>query len=67
MEKGVCIECGSEFLRAASKMKELCPECAHILYGYENCAHVFENGRCAKCLWDGSRSPFTAKCKENEK
>ena len=63
----ICSECGSGFRAAASKMSGLCPECAHVLYGYENCAHVFENGRCVKCLWDGSRTPFTENRKENEK
>lgn len=59
-EKGVCGECGSEFLRTASKMEGLCPECAHILYGYEGCGHVFEGGKCVKCLWDGSVSEYAA-------
>ena len=54
----VCEECGSSFLRSASKMTSLCPECAHILYGYPNCTHVFIKGKCKKCLWDGSRSPY---------
>ena len=58
-DRGICDECGSEFLLSSSKMKALCPECAHILYGYENCGHVFKNGRCEKCLWDGSKSHFT--------
>ncbi|SFC69836.1 hypothetical protein [Ruminococcus albus] len=49
-QRGICDECGSEFLISASKMKALCPECSHILYGYENFAHVFKNGRCEKCL-----------------
>ena len=65
--KGICAECGSVFLRSASKMAGLCPECAHILYGYENCPHQFENGRCIHCLWDGSRSAFADRYKENEK
>ena len=53
-----CDECGSKFYASASKMQSLCPECASILYGYENCDHVFENGRCVKCFWDGSRSEY---------
>ncbi len=57
-ELAVCEECGSGFLRSASKMKALCPECAAVLYGYENCRHEFRNGRCSKCLWDGSRSDY---------
>lgn len=55
---GICDECGSEYLRATSKMKALCPECASILYDYENCEHVFKDGKCKKCLWNGSRSDY---------
>ena len=57
-EIGVCGECGSEFLKSKSKMQGLCPECASILYGYTNCKHIFKNGRCVHCLWDGSRSEY---------
>ena len=55
---GICDECGSEFLRSCSEMKGLCPECAHILYGYENCDHVFKDGRCIRCLWNGNKSEY---------
>ena len=58
VELGICDECGSEYIRNASKLKGLCPECAHILYGYDRCEHVFENGRCRMCGWDGSRSEY---------
>lgn len=61
----VCDECGSAFLRSSSKMESLCPECAHILYGYPNCAHVFVQGKCRKCLWDGSRSPYVLSLSED--
>ncbi|MBE5835274.1 MAG: hypothetical protein E7309_11595 [Butyrivibrio sp.] len=57
-EIAICDECGSEFLKSASKMSSLCPECASILYGYENCNHSFKGGKCVKCLWDGSRSEY---------
>ena len=57
-EVAICTECGSKFLKSTSKMKELCPECSSILYGYENCKHIFKNGKCIKCLWDGSRSDY---------
>ena len=57
-ETGICDECGSSFLLAASRLKGLCPECAAVLYGYENCSHVFRNGTCIRCLWDGSRSTY---------
>ena len=30
-------------------MMGLCPECAHILYGYPNCDHHFQDGRCVNC------------------
>ena len=29
-----------------------------MLYGYEKCQHVFKDGKCIKCLWDGSRSEY---------
>lgn len=54
----LCDECGSEYYASASQMDGLCPECAHILYGYEACHHVFEDGKCTLCLWDGSRSEY---------
>jgi predicted RNA-binding Zn-ribbon protein involved in translation (DUF1610 family) len=55
----VCDECGSEYFATASKMASLCPECSHILYGYENCQHFFEDDRCVKCFWNGSVSVYT--------
>ena len=63
----VCDECGSKFIKAKSKMMSLCPECAHILYGYENCNHQFKNGKCELCHWDGSRSDYIKKLVENNK
>ena len=57
-ETNICCECKSKFLVSTSKMMELCPECASILYGYENCNHIFKNGRCIKCLWNGNRSEY---------
>ena len=56
--KSICDECGSEYFTATSEMKKLCPNCSHYLYGYKNCNHKFENGRCAKCFWDGSASAY---------
>ena len=44
----ICDECKSEFLSSSSRMTKLCPECASVLYGYENCNHIFEQGRCIK-------------------
>lgn len=57
----ICVECESEYLANSSKMFELCPECSSVLYGYDNCKHIFENGKCIKCLWNGSRSGFIEK------
>jgi predicted RNA-binding Zn-ribbon protein involved in translation (DUF1610 family) len=46
-------------------MASLCPECAHHLYGHENCRHVLEKGRCIHCYWDGSISEYVKKLKKN--
>ena len=62
----VCDECGSKYYKNKSLMASLCPECAHILHGYENCSHEFENGRCSKCYWDGSSSDYIKNLKEKE-
>lgn len=53
-----CDECESEYYSDSSSMAALCPECASILYGYPNCQHKFENGRCSICYWDGSKSEY---------
>ncbi len=55
---GICDECGSEYVLEKSKMKSLCPNCAHMIYGYENCKHIFKQGRCVKCLWNGNKSEY---------
>ena len=57
-ENRICTECESEFLRSASAMDSLCPECAHVIFGYPKCDHVFKGGRCIKCRWDGSESEY---------
>lgn len=54
----ICDECNSEFYKDSSLMKNLCPECSSILYGYENCEHEFVNNRCAKCYWNGNSSDY---------
>ena len=59
----ICDECGSLFFKGTSKMEALCPECAHMLYGYPNCDHNFQNGRCVHCYWDGSKSEYVKKLK----
>lgn len=46
-------------------MSRLCPECASILYGYENCSHHFENGRCLNCFWNGNVSEYIQKLKDS--
>ena len=53
-----CDECGSPFKPEATEMAGICAECAHLLYGYPACKHKFVEGRCEKCGWDGSHSPF---------
>jgi predicted RNA-binding Zn-ribbon protein involved in translation (DUF1610 family) len=63
----VCDECGSEYLKSRSMMMALCPECSHILYGYENCNHKFKDGRCLFCFWDGSRSKFIKSLIDSDK
>lgn len=62
----VCNECGSKFFKKSSNMMGLCPECAYYLYGYPNCNHVFKNGRCIYCHWDGSESDYIKWLKNNE-
>ncbi len=60
MEKEIviCDECGSEYFKDTSTMASICPECAHVLYGYPNCNHTFKNGRCINCFWNGTRSEY---------
>jgi hypothetical protein len=53
-----CDECGSSYFAKTSSMIALCPECAHLLYGYPNCDHSFVDERCSRCGWDGSRSSY---------
>lgn len=40
-------------------MKGLCPECAHVLYGYPPRVHAFDDvGGCNLCGWNQSRSMY---------
>jgi len=55
---GSCNECGSSYFSEKSEMASMCPECSHLLYGYQNCTHEMNDGRCTKCYWDGSESDF---------
>lgn len=54
----VCDECGSTYYANSSSMRSICPECAHVLYGYPPCEHIFVNKRCQKCHWDGTHSTY---------
>ena len=65
-ELALCDECGSLFFKGSSQMMGLCPECAHVLYGYPNCDHHFQNGRCVNCYWDGSKSVYIKKQNQQE-
>jgi len=53
-----CFECDSEYFSDSSKMGQLCPDCSSFLYGFPNCNHAFENGRCTKCYWNGKSSNY---------
>lgn len=64
-EKILCEECKSLYYKTTSVMESLCPECSSILYGYDNCIHIFDNNRCIKCFWDGSKSEYIKKLLEN--
>ena len=65
-ELALCDECGSLFFKGSSQMMGLCPECAHVLYGYPNCDHHFQDGRCVNCYWDGSKSVYIKKQNQQE-
>ena len=62
----ICDECESEYLGESSPMMNLCPNCSHFLYGYENCNHRFENDRCVYCHWNGNISEYVAKLKKSK-
>lgn len=53
-----CGECGSLYLADSSQMCEMCPQCSTIIFGYDPCNHVFVDGRCSLCYWDGSASRY---------
>jgi len=54
----VCSECKSEYFKETSEMEGMCPNCAHYLYGYQNCIHEFVNDRCINCYWNGCSSNY---------
>jgi len=62
----ICNECKSKYYLDSSEMMNLCPDCSHYLYEYENCDHIFENGRCVNCYWNGISSEYVLNLKENE-
>ncbi len=59
-----CEECGSLYFGDSSRMMDMCPECSHLIYGYEPCVHVFVGKHCQKCYWDGSVSPYCQSLKK---
>jgi predicted RNA-binding Zn-ribbon protein involved in translation (DUF1610 family) len=63
-EVNVCNTCASEFFVHTSKMKNICPECAHLIYNHKRCFHKFENERCSKCYWNGKTSAYALKLKQ---
>ena len=67
-EINTCKECKSEYYAATSKKENLCPNCAHYLYGQRQCHHTFKEGRCSKCYWNNTFSErVTALIKRNKK
>lgn len=62
-----CDECSCNFFIESSKMKNLCPECSHHIHGYKNCTHLFIDGKCKKCNWDGNYSAFVRAIKLKNK
>lgn len=54
----ICDECDIPYFEHSSKMARLCPHCAHILYGYPDCEHIFENGKCIKCLFQQNEQEY---------
>ncbi|MTH30309.1 hypothetical protein GJV77_10415 [Myroides pelagicus] len=62
-----CDECNSLYYTHTSAMEGLCPTCAHVLYGYPNCNHLFEGKHCVHCYWDGSMSSYINSILETRK
>jgi predicted RNA-binding Zn-ribbon protein involved in translation (DUF1610 family) len=60
----ICDECESPFVVEDSQMKNLCPECSSILYGYQNCEHIFLEQQCVNCNWNGNTSEYLRSLKE---
>ena len=62
-----CDECCGDYFAGSSQMLQLCPECAHYLYGYPLCNHLFVDQRCTKCGWNGSRSKYILELIETDR
>lgn len=58
-----CDECHSDYHQHTSVMNGLCPNCSHLLYGYQNCEHQFSHGKCIYCGWNGNVSSFLSHTK----
>ncbi|MFK7748858.1 MAG: hypothetical protein AB8B65_10730 [Kordia sp.] len=56
IEINTCKECKSDYFTKKSQRENLCPNCAHYLYGQKECKHEMKRGRCFKCHWDGTIS-----------
>ncbi|MGL1900606.1 MAG: hypothetical protein OCC49_00630 [Fibrobacterales bacterium] len=65
MEMDKCKECGSSFYHMSDSAEHICAECAHVLYGYKNCSHIFREGHCVLCFWDKSESEYVRHLKGN--
>ncbi|MGH1383290.1 hypothetical protein [Kordia sp.] len=67
-EINTCKECKSDYFTKKSKKENLCPNCAHYLYGQKECKHEMKRGKCYKCHWDGTFSErITALIERNDK
>lgn len=53
-----CDECHSEYYVHTSMMDNLCPNCSHLLYDYQNCKHEFYKNKCLHCGWNGNVSLY---------
>jgi predicted RNA-binding Zn-ribbon protein involved in translation (DUF1610 family) len=57
-ETRICDECESDYYKDSSEMISLCPDCSNKLYGYPNCQHQFDDGKCTNCGWNGISSDY---------
>ena len=66
MKTKKCLECNSDYFAEKSEMLDLCPNCSHYLYAYENCKHIFVNQSCKKCGWNGNTTNYIQKLMKND-